>query len=196
MKNKITVLLCLIFSQLGFANEKIKYGGSAGLIYSDHLSPYVIATKTNWHFSANIGYELSEHVAVTMEPGISTSNVGYRMNIDGSDKSERLTTYLNIPIYAKSILYSRLYLISGLNYGIKIFEEYKSDVCSLCDSELKKGQNDFDFLVGMGINVKISKTILQPEIKYSIGLPDINKGNNYSGPLYTREIKFGIGISR
>ncbi|MDA0196068.1 MAG: porin family protein [Bacteroidetes bacterium] len=182
-KSFLTISLSLI-AMMAFSQAKLEIGLKGGLNSSKlNIDEAGLKESASSSFHAGI-YTLIKVSKIGIQPEILYSP--RKNNIDfGSGNVEQKQVYLDIPIMVK------LYLAAGVNLqaGPQIGILTSAESAGVDVKDNLKG-SDFSVAFGLGWDAPFG---LQANVRYLLGLSDINDAGSGSAKITSRTFQFSLG---
>ncbi len=186
MKSVIFLIAAVFCSITGFSQnnqdkgvKKLKFGFNMGTNYSNLKSKEILANYAQIYndYGIKVGvlmdYFLSENMLLSPKAELSFNKSG----VDFTNNDDSKTTYKVFPItlnimthFSYKIGKGKMipYLLAGPNFKLPINNNSESTTDF-------KNNADVAFDFGIGLENKLSQFIFAPELRYSLGLLNINE---------------------
>lgn len=166
----ITILIC--FFSTVFHAQILRFGIKAGLNYANQTGSsitinstnYKTEAITNYHFGLVSELKLSERFALQPELIYSTQGANYKA-IDAINDFKNNVGYITIPLMLKINLNKAFFIDLGPQASFLLSKKNDFTI---------KNQNTYDFGVGAGLGIKITKSIFI-NARYVLGLSEISE---------------------
>ncbi|MEM5567122.1 porin family protein [Psychroserpens sp. AS72] len=190
MKSVVLSIVLLVGSFVGFSQsekesneKKLKYGFNLGVNYSNLLAKESLPNNSDIYneigFSAGLimNYKLTEDLSISpkVELSINKSGIKTTNNDDSVSLYKIFPASLDIMthlIYKIGNGNTTPYVLVGPKLNLPVFGKSKSDY-------EYKNSTDFSIDLGIGLENKLKHFSISPEIRYSLGLFNINENPNF-----------------
>jgi hypothetical protein len=211
MKKLLTVLLIMIFAASFTLAQKKSYRA-----YSDDSSPLTIgpkfglnfatfggdnssyfSTTTKFFFGGFLGYNIAQNFGLQLELLYYSTGLSYSSN--GNSGSEGISYLEIVPLAKYNIPVARsikIFFVAGPQLGIKLSANLHQNANST-DTDIGQyiSGTDFDIVFGTGASFKLGPGSLITDLRYNIGLSNVNKTGNNSNTNQVFSIGFGYAFN-
>jgi hypothetical protein len=207
MKTKILVLALILGTAVAANAQKVSFGPKASV----NLSHFWGDTPANTNHikpgvSTGFFFTYSSDAAIGFTGEVLYSQKGSRYDIPGALDNDiegryRLD-YIEVPFDVRFFLTKagkvRPHISAGPTMGIMVVSKNHQDEPVEMTTSMRSATNMFDLgaNVAMGVNIIVKKIWINPEVRYTLGLLNVNDGgpNDYrNGAL---SIGVGVGFLR
>jgi hypothetical protein len=183
MKKAFLSLAVVVIATLS-ANAQVQYGAKGGLNIATLTGAGSggSSSKVGVHVGGLASIEVSSLFHI--QPEIVFSTQGTK----GSAGSLNFD-YLNIPVLAKYTVAKGLDIEAGPQFGFLLSAKFKDNAGN--SSNVSSSVKSVDLGLGVGASYSFDKN-LGADLRYNIGLSDINNPSNSSSSLHNSVVQIGI----
>jgi hypothetical protein len=185
------VLLIIFICCISIGNSQVRFGVKAGINLTDFSYSNIYygssyQSKTNFNLGIMLSVPLSP--VFYLQPEMVYSGQGAIYNdIPNSVTLQYNYDYLNVPVLIKYQSVAGFFIETGPQIGLLLSAaDTKTNMDQISNS------NTIEFAWAAGLGYQITKIHLGIDVRYNIGISNVNTTYDLVGPMHNSVYQFGV----